>query len=256
MGNNSFAPIRGYGTAIISLNGKKILIRDCLHVPNLRNPLYSLRAHQPQRGCGFIGMYGLGFHIFFPMFIIKVDTATNCHLHYAPVGRSASLPALHYVQLTFPPKASALATLEASSPPATIEPDNDDNNNDSNDITYVSHWPKHPPSLSPSAIDLNMITPMAFTQSLRDMDREDLAKLLFPDTAPMGSSPMIDQPKCNNLDCLVCMDKKDIIALLHESDSSPPPIRPCDTPNPSDTKSHWTAKELYHITGCRQFLES
>jgi hypothetical protein len=42
MGNNSFAPILGHGSAIISLNGKKILIRDCLHVPDLRNPLYSL----------------------------------------------------------------------------------------------------------------------------------------------------------------------------------------------------------------------
>ena len=35
MGDNSFAPIAGYGTAIILLNGKKILIRDCLHVPDL-----------------------------------------------------------------------------------------------------------------------------------------------------------------------------------------------------------------------------
>ena len=50
MGNNSFAPNLGHGTAVISLNGKKILIRDCLHVPDLRNPLYSLRAHQHQRG--------------------------------------------------------------------------------------------------------------------------------------------------------------------------------------------------------------
>jgi hypothetical protein len=49
MGNNSFAPIAGHGTAIVSLNGKKILIRDCLHVPDLRNPLYSVRAHQRQR---------------------------------------------------------------------------------------------------------------------------------------------------------------------------------------------------------------
>jgi hypothetical protein len=48
MGNNSFAPILGYGTPIISLNGKKILIRDCLHVPDLWNPLYSLRTHQRQ----------------------------------------------------------------------------------------------------------------------------------------------------------------------------------------------------------------
>jgi hypothetical protein len=42
MGNNSFAPILGTGPAIISLNSKRILIRDCLHVPTLRNPLYSV----------------------------------------------------------------------------------------------------------------------------------------------------------------------------------------------------------------------
>ena len=48
MGNNSFASIAGHGLTIISLNGKKILIHDCLHVPDLRNPLCSLRAHQRQ----------------------------------------------------------------------------------------------------------------------------------------------------------------------------------------------------------------
>jgi hypothetical protein len=34
MGNNSFAPIIGQDTAIISLNDKMILITDCLHVPD------------------------------------------------------------------------------------------------------------------------------------------------------------------------------------------------------------------------------
>jgi hypothetical protein len=46
MGNNSFAPIVGHGTVVITLNGKKILIRKCLHALDLRNPLYSLWAHQ------------------------------------------------------------------------------------------------------------------------------------------------------------------------------------------------------------------
>ena len=55
MGNNSFAPVLGRGTAIISLNGQRILIRHVLHVPALRVPLYSLRAHLRQRGCGFCG---------------------------------------------------------------------------------------------------------------------------------------------------------------------------------------------------------
>jgi hypothetical protein len=72
MGNNSFAPIARYSTASISLNGKKILIRECPHVPDLRNQqLYSLQVHQHQRGCGFIGMFGLGMHVFFPAFFLN-----------------------------------------------------------------------------------------------------------------------------------------------------------------------------------------
>ena len=97
MGNNSFAPILGSGLAVISVNGRLILHRDCLHVPALRNPLYSLRAHQCQVGCGFIGMHGLGIYVFFPSFIVKVDTATDCHLLYAPIGRASQLSSLDYV---------------------------------------------------------------------------------------------------------------------------------------------------------------
>jgi hypothetical protein len=256
MGNNSFAPILGYGTAIISLNGKKILIRDCLHVPDLRYPLYSLRAHQRQRGCGFIGMFGLGFHVFFPTFILEVDTVTDCHLVYTPVSRLAGLPDLDYVQPKFPPKASASATSAASIPPATIEPDDDKSSNDTAQedyVTYVPHWPKRPPSPSPMAIALDSITPTEFTKSLNDMTAAELAKLLFTEAAPTDSSPSDGQRKRKTSDPLTCMDTKDIIELLHTQDSPPPLVRPCDTPNPSDTKSHWTAKELHCITGCCHF---
>jgi hypothetical protein len=60
MSNNSFAPILGHGSAIISHNGKMILICHCLHVPDLCNPVYSFQAHQGQHGCGYISMYGMG----------------------------------------------------------------------------------------------------------------------------------------------------------------------------------------------------
>jgi len=53
MGNNFFAPVLGRGTAIILLNGQRILIRHVLHVPALRVPLYSLRAHLRQQGKAF-----------------------------------------------------------------------------------------------------------------------------------------------------------------------------------------------------------
>jgi hypothetical protein len=52
MGNNSYLPVIGRGTAIISLNNQRVLIRHALHVPGLAVPLYSLLAHFKQRGCG------------------------------------------------------------------------------------------------------------------------------------------------------------------------------------------------------------
>ncbi len=98
MGDNSFAPILGTGFVVIAVNGKCILIQDCLHVPALRNPLYSVHAHQWQHGCSFLGMHNLGIYVFFPTLIVKVDTATDCHLSYKPIGHSGKLPSLDYVQ--------------------------------------------------------------------------------------------------------------------------------------------------------------
>jgi hypothetical protein len=41
MGNNSFVPVSGRGTAIFSLNGQCVLVRNVLHVPGLAVPLLS-----------------------------------------------------------------------------------------------------------------------------------------------------------------------------------------------------------------------
>jgi hypothetical protein len=61
------------------------------------------------------------------MFILEVDTATNCHLNYTPIGQLAGLFDLNYVQPKDPPNTSASATLAALSPLATIEPDDNAN---------------------------------------------------------------------------------------------------------------------------------
>jgi hypothetical protein len=60
MGNNSFLPALGRGTAAISLNGQRVLIRNTLQVPGLVMPLYSLQAHLTQCGCAFYGAYAAG----------------------------------------------------------------------------------------------------------------------------------------------------------------------------------------------------
>jgi len=254
MGNNSFAPILGHGTAVISLNGKKILIRDCLHVPDLRNPLYSLRAHQRQKGCGFIGMCGLGMHVFFPTLIMEVDTATDCHLRYTPLGRACRLPDVDYVQPRFLAiKSSAAMASILNQAPATIEPDDDDQ--DIPPPTFVSHWPKRPPSPTPihPALDLSRIPLSTFTTNLKDLDRDELIQRLYSVEVDTPLSIASTPPKGKSTTSLECMEHEDIIVHLHHHDTTPPPICPCDTPNPSDTKSTWTAEELHCITGCRRF---
>jgi hypothetical protein len=51
MGNNFFIPVLGQGTAIVSLNGQRVLICNVLHVPGLLVPLHSLCVHLTQCGC-------------------------------------------------------------------------------------------------------------------------------------------------------------------------------------------------------------
>jgi hypothetical protein len=77
MGNNSYIPVQGRGSAIFSLNGKRVLIWNVLHVPGLAVPLYSLRTHMTQRGCGFFGSESSGFLVYFPEFVLSVDTSVD-----------------------------------------------------------------------------------------------------------------------------------------------------------------------------------
>jgi hypothetical protein len=49
------------------------------------------------------------------------------------------------------------------------------------------------------------------------------------------------------------MSREEIILLLHSEGSSLPSVRPCDTANASDTKTHWTAEELHRTMGYCKF---
>ena len=89
--------------AIISLNSQRLLIRNVLHVPGLWVPLYSLRAHLRQSGCGFLGSYKTGMHVYFPGVVLTVDTSCDCHLSYQSLGKTTTISSLHYVQSRCPP---------------------------------------------------------------------------------------------------------------------------------------------------------
>jgi hypothetical protein len=51
------------------------LIRNALHVPALRAPLYSLRRHWLIKGCGFYAHFNDGNFVLFPTFLLKVDNS-------------------------------------------------------------------------------------------------------------------------------------------------------------------------------------
>jgi len=40
---------------------------------------------------------------------------------------------------------------------------------------------------------------------------------------------------------------------FHHPGSTLPAVRPCDTANASDTKTHWSGEEIHRIMGCRKF---
>jgi hypothetical protein len=79
-------------------------------------------------------------YVFFSSFIVEVNTATDCHLSYKPIGRSTPMLSLDYVQ---PIQTLSLASnTDANlSAPAVDEAYNKE---DSYLPTYDAHWPRKP----------------------------------------------------------------------------------------------------------------
>ncbi len=262
MGNNSFAPVLGRGTSIISLNGGRMLIHHVLHVLALRVPLYSLRAHLRQWGCGFVGSHDTGMHVYFLGLVLSVDRSTDSHLTYKPLGKSAPLITLHYVQprcppTTYPDENSAFCATTVSPSPVLVE--NDDR---LVALDPVSPWlgvlpavespsfksvvPKRGPVLkAPPFLADDIESIFQHLKLLLDC-LSGLADSPSPVLAP--PAPAIVAPKL-----LLPLSPNEVVRLVHPPGSSPPPVRPCNRSNGSDTKTHWTLEKLHHALGCRRF---
>jgi hypothetical protein len=76
------------GTAKVLLNNKVILLRNVLHVPQLNEPLYSLRCHSQLPECGYFSSYETGSHLLFPSFVLEIDTSVDNILDYQSLGAS------------------------------------------------------------------------------------------------------------------------------------------------------------------------
>ena len=92
LGDNTSVPTEGIGTAIYRLNGKVIRTRNALHVPRLRNPLFSFRLHRRRIGCGAYSAFDVGSYILFPEFALEIDDSHDNILSYESLGCTHSGP--------------------------------------------------------------------------------------------------------------------------------------------------------------------
>ncbi len=258
MGNNLFLLVLGCGLAIISLNGQRVLVRNALHVPGLVVPLYSLRAHCVQPGCGFIGASGVGILVYFPTFVLTVDTSKDCHLIFESLGRLALLDSLHYVQPRCVPSLypSELASHIASKSPTVIE--DDSSASDGPDVLTWSYpqpkcparplWPSSP-TVASWLVSADLDSVSAQLHLLAEM----VSSLQHPapKLPPGVLTPSL--PQSSPVLASTMSSKNEIISLLHRVGSSLPSVRPCDMENNSDTKTHWMVEELHRAMGCRKF---
>jgi hypothetical protein len=88
----------------------------------------TLTAHIHNCGCGFLGSFEMGMHVYFLGVVLSVDTSTDCHLSYAPLvscphylpfsmsNHNALLPSIPWRVLPFK-LAQALLRLQAISRP-------------------------------------------------------------------------------------------------------------------------------------------
>jgi len=167
LGDNTQLRIAGIGSAKFSLNGKVILVRGALHVPDLRGPLYSLRKHKSLPGCGTFSHYDVGSYILFPTFALRIDDSVDNVVSYRSIGRRKSAP-LDYAQ----PR-----TATPSARPTHLVPRDDDDDDDAGVPDDASAVVPTPPPPTPTPDDLVSSCAAPLTSRLLRQLHPDLASL-------------------------------------------------------------------------------
>jgi len=96
-------------------------------------------------------MHKLGVCVFFPTFILEVNTTTDCHLIYEPCGRTVPLLQLDYAQPKKRREFQSSTVTATPKAPVLIADDSYDLIAPQDLPTYASHWPKRPPTSTISA---------------------------------------------------------------------------------------------------------
>jgi hypothetical protein len=163
LGDETQLPIMGHGKAVFMINGKTIQVRDALHVPGLRAPLYSLRKHRHMDRCGYYSQFGVGSFILFPNFTIEVDDTADNIVSYKSIGRQLKSK-LDYKQPKYP-----------QARPAHLIPDDED----------LKHITFHVPDPKARRLPVPPATPVT-----EDVDPEDTIVISDDELTQSATKPL------------------------------------------------------------------
>jgi hypothetical protein len=81
-----------------------------------------------------------------------------------------------------------------------------------------------------------------------------LSECTYTGAVPLSPAVQLpSQESCASPVLASMMTQEEIIKLLHHDNSALPSGCPCNTANTSNTKTHWSPKELHCTMGCRKF---
>jgi hypothetical protein len=216
----------GKGSAKVLLNDKIILLRNVLHVPQLNEPLYSLRRHSQMPEFGYFSSFETGSHLLFPTFVLEIDTSVDNIISFNSIGHSPCAT-IDYAEPRIYPTPRAH--------PANLIPPDDDTT-DHLSVTYNVPTPKSgspPPSPSPTpspeppSPPASPVRPSSPTSVITD---EELIS---------ASSESISSK---------------LLTFLHKDPLNLPPVPPSSTPGPAEHRTTFDSLKLLHrIFGCRRF---
>ena len=222
LGDDTRLPIAGVGTAKFSLNGKVVRLRDCMHVPGLRAPLYSLRRHRHLPGCGTFSHFDSGSFVLFPTFSLRVDDSVDHMLSYRSIGRAPHVPCDYVEPRRAPPAARA----------AAVVVEDDEHSASSSASTVVTDNRSGCPA-SGAAADAGQTAPPP-----RVVD-EDAETIAVSDEEALADAAEPLTPA--------------VLSTVHDSPAELPDVRPCNVPAPCESRVDFDNLTLHRIFGCRRF---
>jgi hypothetical protein len=214
----------------------------------------------------------MGMHVYFLGVVLSVDMSTDCNLSYEPLGKSAPLLSLHYVQprcppVLYPAESSAFRARAGAEPSPELRLSGDPVLIEDNDLIAQVACDVNDDS-PPPIVDTELELPMFFSLVPKQLRWAKSTTFLVDDLALISkhlqvlsdrlSGLTVSLPPSSGLDpvapkLLSSLSHEEVVWLVHRPGSTLPPVCPCDRSNGSDTKTHWTSEELHRALGCRWF---